>query len=507
MTERIPEQSANRGGRVYIAVLVGMVAQNVIQILLQMFFANQFGSSEEWDAYQTAITVPLNLSLMVTGTITPVLIPMLGKQAKNDASATATSVSAVVLFVTTLSAILLSFWSQPLLAALNPGFDQLKLIQTVSLFNILIWLLPANTLIGLVYAVLQANLRFNLSIIAGVVGPLTTFLFVWIAAHQKTLEVNTVAWAAVIGTLANLLVQIPAFIGYLSVNNLEKAMPVLQTLGRLSLPVAASSIVLKLDPLVDVYVLSGFYGSLSHLRYALGVSTAFITLSSGTLSTVAFPRIAKKSIAERDEFQAEVASAIRALIRLVLPAVVVLVLFGNQLVQDLLQTGEFTAEDTIIVGHAVMILSLLLVGASLGELCSKVLYSLQNVRIPLIVTAVAIGSGALLKFLLVPQSGLMTLVTINGIVFLVASLVMLRILIRMIGPQIFKGTATTFLRSAVATSLAATAGSLFLIIDMRFNSLLGLVVGGIVYLLTLWVIDTEVHQLSAVHSSPNRTEP
>ena len=494
MTASVARDNANsRDSRVYLAVLLGMAAQLIAQFLLQRLFAQYFGTSLEKDAYGFAMTLPMHVSAAVTGALAPVLIPMLGRSDATSARSMVGTVFALTLISTTLLAIVFWWQSVAIIQLQQPGLSAEKLELTASIFRILIWLLPANATIGLLYAVLHANLRFVVPALAGVLGPATTVCIVWWCGADEQISIETVARATLAGAGVSILLQLPVFMSFVDVPRIQGSLMLLRSFAALGTPVMLSSIILKVDPFIDRYLVSSLPdGDLARLDYALNIANAFIILSSGTLSTVAFPRISKKSIHGAEELQAEVAAAVRTLVRLIVPAAAVLLLFSHQLIADLFQTGKFTAEDTAAVGTLVKVFALLLLGASLGELCAKVMYAMQQVRIPLLVTALAIGTGGILKILIVPHWGIISLVAVTSTVFVAASLVQLCVIYKLVGSSILSGMLPAFLRAAIATGAACGVGLITLAFDFRFSSLVGLLFGGIAYLAVLTTIDPEV---------------
>lgn len=487
------EKNQSRDSRVYLAVLIGMAGQLIAQFLLQRLFAQHFGTSDEKDAYGFAMTLPMHVSAAVGGALAPVLVPMLGRSDEESGRDISGTIGGGLLIGTMLLSAFFWWQSVAVIQLMQPGLSPEKTELTARILRVLIWLLPANSLIGLLYAVLHANLRFGLPALAGVLGPVTTVLIVWQCGADGHVQIETVAWATLCGAIVSILIQLPQFVRLAAWPKFSESGRLLKSCSLLGTPVVLSSLILKVDPFVDRYLLSSLReGSLSRLDYALTFANAFIVLSSGTLSTVAFPRIARQSMGSREELQAEVAAAMRTLVRLILPAAAVLILFGPALIGDLLETGEFTADDTAAVSRLVRIFTVLLVGAGMGELCAKVLYAQQEVRIPLLVTAVAIGTGVVLKFLIVPEMGLSGLVAVTSGVFLGGSLLQLWVILRRLGRPVLSGLVRAVFRSILATGAACLVGALVLMIEFRFHSLVGLTLGGIVYLLVLARLDSEV---------------
>lgn len=489
--EKEPADSNAKVGRSYGIVLIGMISQLLVQFFLQRLFARYYGASSEFDAYRAAMTLPIAVSAILAGTLTPVLIPALGKTADRVRDGLVFLTLIPVLLITVACSFLCYTFSRELMHFLQPGFSDQLVTETAVLFQTVIWLLPANTLIGLLHATLNARLSFFIPVIAGVVGPIVTVFVVLNYAQDGGIQV--VAWATLIGACANICIQLPFITGTFQFPPWEECRVHLRKMFYLSIPILLGMSVQKIDIFVDRYVLSFLEsGTLSRFDYATQIVTVFIVLASGTLSTVAFPRISQFSIDDRDNLTNEVANALKGLATLIIPAAIVLAVFGTHLVEDLFESGEFQHQDTILVGHTITCLSLMALGAGLGELCTKVMYALQETRIPLIITVGAISVSATLKLSLVPTMGLTALALIMSFVYLTSSLVQLCVVLKYLGKGVFKGVAKTVAVSLLAGMLAAVAGYGVSQLELPFGSLWGLVLGAVVYFASTLTLDSAV---------------
>lgn len=468
-----------------------MISQLLVQFFLQRLFARYYGTSSEFDAYRAAMTLPIAVSAILAGTVTPVLIPVLGKTTSRVRDGLIALTLMPVLLITVVCSFLCFTFSRQLMHFLQPGFSDQLVTETALLFQIVIWLLPANTLIGLLHATLNARLNFFIPVIAGVVGPIVTVFIVLNCAQEGGIQV--VAWATLIGACVNICIQLPLVTSSFRFPPWMECRQHLRKMFYLSIPILLGMSVQKIDIFVDRYVLSFLdSGTLSRFDYATQIVTVFIVLASGTLSTVAFPRISQFSIDDRDNLTNEVANALKGLATLMIPSAIVLAVFGTDLVEDLFESGEFQHHDTILVGRTIACLSLMALGAGLGELCTKVMYALQETRIPLIITVGAITVSVILKLSLVPTLGLTALAVIMSFVYLTSSLVQLGVVLKFLGKGVFNGVAKTVAVSLLSGTLAAIAGYGILQFERPFSSLWGLMLGAVVYFAGTMTLDSAV---------------
>lgn len=464
----------------YAWVFAGTLLQIALQFLLQRVLARYFGAGMAMDAYRAALTFPAALSAMFVGTIVPVLIPKVSGD-----TFVARSLSTLVpigscAFTLAISG-LAYFHSNTVTSYLVAGFGEERIVQTESLFKILVWLLPVNTLIGLFQGILNARQNFIVPAIAGVIGPIVTLAIV--VNFSAAYGIQSCAWGTLLGGIANILIQLPFLVRLLCRVKRETW----KEFGKLAIqaiPVLASMLIMKLDPFVERHVVSYLpSGSISYLDYALQVTTIFIALSSGTLSTVVFPRIAETAQKNRHRLPQEVAQAYQTLLLLTVPAMAVTFFFGEPLIGDLLQTGRFTAQDTSQVAMILAVYSLVILGAGLGEISVKTLYAIGDTWSPLWIGSSILLLGMILKLLLVPESGLMTYVAIVGLIYFPCSLFQLTPVFLRLGVGIFQGLGQTLLVAVIGSSAAMLVGWLVMQLNFRFSAVIGLVAGGVAYLL------------------------
>lgn len=488
--------SAAKSNRSYTVVFVGFAAQMLLQFALSVVLARIFGASLQMDAYRAALTLPIGLSAALAGSFGPVLIAMLSRQEPEfDRKAFAGTILAAMLTISILLAVIGSLTSESLMSALLPNYGPAEIAITARLFRVLVWLIPANTLIGLFQSLLNASLVFSVPAFAGIVGPLLTVGIV--VKFGPSHGVYVVAVATCAGAVLNLLVQVPSVLLRMSFPRGLIAKEQMQRAIWIAGPVLCGMLVLKVDPLVDRHVSSYLpTGRIAQLDWSYQVVTIFVMLASGTLSTVAFPRIATHATLGSESLADEIGRSLRALATLSMPAFAALIVFAEPLVRDIFERGEFTAADTAIVSSLVRIYAFFLIGAALGELCSKTMYAMHDSVTPTVIGTIGLTCGFILKLALVPTRGITTLVIISSAVYLVGGACQLAMLRSRTSSRIFRGLVVHVLKCLVATAAATLTGGAVLISGISFAGIAGLLAGAVVYFGTIILLDTETRSLA-----------
>jgi putative peptidoglycan lipid II flippase len=172
---------------------------------------------------------------------------------------------------------------------------------------------------------------------------------------------------------------------------------------------------------------------------------------------------AQVALGKLDEMRHSLASTLRVVLYLAIPASLGLILLRIPLVQILYQRGEFNAISTQMVAWALLWYAAGLVGHSLVEILSRAFYALHDTRTPVIVGVCAMGLNILFSLLFsswfkqlgwMPHGGL---ALANSLATALESIVLLILMRKRLGGleggKVLKGV----IQAMLATVLMATA--------------------------------------------------
>ncbi len=461
------------------------LGQLVLQFWFQMLLAKQFGASWEMDAYVAAIAFPTAISAVFVGSLSYAFVPLFsGLLTRDTDHAWRLAGSMGILLVVFSLAVALGtfFMSGFLVRYLFPGFSEERSQLAVSLLRILCWLIVTNGLIAYLQSLYYCHKRFALPAAASPIGIAVTVAGA-IAFQDRGM--TAIAWAVLAGSATAVVLQMPLLVrrgrfGQLWNDDVRRCLVLL-------LPLVIGALYFRLDPLVDRYLTSMLpVGSVSHLGYAWRMASAMLLITVGGLSVVAFPSFAEHWAAGRhEEFRREVASATRCLIAILVPIGFALVFYSEPLIADLLQRGQFTAADSRAVGYLLGLYVGMVVGAGLGEITSKVFYSLSDTRTPTLLGVGTFSIGLVLKIVFVKQYGAAAVVAATSFYFLLSGILAMLLIARRLGNEVFSGTGGA-LRRATLASIAATAAAWPVVSSgLPLATLVGAALGGVVYFLAL----------------------
>ncbi len=482
------------------------LAQLVIQFVFQLLLAKYFGASEDMDAFVAALALPTVLSAIFFGSLSYTFVPIFSEQLDSgnpkQAWATAGNIGAILVLVAGSLSLATFFLARPLTGLLYPGFAGERFELTVQLLRILGWLVLTNGLITHLQAIYHCHRRFALPALSTVVGTAVTLaLVVMIPVHS----IVGVGWAVLAGSVVAVVIQLPFPVVHLRCGQSQAGT---RRCLALLVPLVVGAVYYRIDPLVDRYLASALPGgSIAQLGYAWRVATALLLISTGSFSVVVFPNFARHWAAGRTtEFRAEIAYALRFLIVVLVPLTVALLCYHEPLIRDLLERGKFTSADTRAVALLLVFYLGAVIGAGLGEITSKVFYSLGDTRTPVFVGVAGFTLGVILKVLLIRSHGAAGIAVATSFYFLLTAAIMSWLIARREGNAVFAGTGGALGRALVAGAIAALVAYPIVALGFRWSSAVGAVCGGLVYAIVL-LLERDEFLLRLWHFLTRRTSP
>lgn len=357
-----------------------------LTFLSNVIVASIFGAGGEMDVYLAVNALPVYVISMLSDALRFTFIPVFAEYRQKSIDETWTIVSSIVNVCIVVTGILCGIgliFAAPIMRTLTPGFSAGQIDQATGLLR---WLLPTivlSVVSELISSVYYSNQKFFLPSLNRIIAPVLTIIYV--LAFSDSLSVQSLVLATLTSASCQLLILLWDFAGrkefrysfkfHLSHDGVKK-------IARLMIPLIAGMILYRFVPLFDNWLGSGLpMGSISHIGYAkrlLLVISAIIT--TGVTASV-FPAMAKCA-AEKDyvELKRTMSKAIRVLMFLAVPFMILIGIFSRDVVGLLFERGSFGPSDTEATGLALSIYLLSLPLAALGTIVGQGYYVLQDTR-------------------------------------------------------------------------------------------------------------------------------
>lgn len=480
--------------------------QLVLQFVIQLVLAKQYGTSDDMDAYRAAMTLPTVLSavlILPIGTaFVPVYLQCRQEESERSAHQLATQLGLLIIFVCTLLGLLGLLFAKPLMQHLHPGFDIDQVARTASLFRILTWLVVTNGLTSYFNALFHSVKRFRTPAFAGVIGVAGTLGLLILQPLGSSIE--AVAMAVLLGSVITILLQSHLFLRQFVFRiNAHNA---LRRVFYVLLPLYGAALTMHIGNLVDKYITSETPSTISKLSWAWQIVTALITLASTGLSVAVFPTLASQQLAnQKEKFVAEFAHGARFLAIVVIPICLWMGIFSKYVIRDVYQRGEFTAADTQTVALLLTIYLGVVIGSSYGTLCGTVFIALQKTYVPMWIGLVGTVIAIVLKFQFGREEaygavGIASVTTGKYFYLVIVSLIILH---RWYGNGLWYGFAGTAIRACSASVITVLVSSAIILQPIQYSSVLAAPVAVSLYILLMYLFRDEfarrlVHYLFSV---------
>lgn len=394
-------------------VALGILSTRVMGLVRMRVFGHFLGTSDAADAFLSAIRIPnLLQNLFGEGALSASFIPVYARLVNSDDHVEATRLAravaallALVVSVIVLAGVLLT---PVLVTVIAPGFTGEKRELTITLVRIL-W--PGTGLLVIsawCLGILNSHGRFFLSYAAPVVWNLAQIgALLWFGrtASESGLVV-AVAWAAVAGSLLQVLVQMPVVWRVLVrvKGQSEAARENVKVVIRNFLPALTSRGVIQISAYLDL-VIATFLpsGAPSAINYAQTLYNLPVSLFGMSVAAAELPRMAGSAGDEEERFdllRGRLRWGLRQIAFFVVPTVASFVALGHVIAAALFQTGRFSREDSLFVWKILAAAAVGLLASTLARLYSSTFFALRDTRTPMRFAIVRVGLGVVLGVLL-----------------------------------------------------------------------------------------------------------
>ena len=395
---------ARRSGA--IAVAVGIFLSRIAGLVRDRLIAHYLGITATADAFRAALRIPNVLqNLLGEGVLSASFIPVYARLHAEGKTAEAHRVAravgtllATVAGALALVGVLTSRWLVDILA---PGFADDARELTIQLVRIMFPGVALLVLSAWCLGVLNSHRKFLLSYTSPVLWNAAIITTVIIAGrrftgHQDEIAV-WLAWGTLIGSGAQLLVQLPTVIALLGslkpslaigdpgVRETLRAFPPV-LLGRGSVQLSG-----YIDQLIASYLGKGIVAAMANAQtlYMLPVSLFGMAVSAAELPEMS--SALGDETARGEALRARLGPALRRVAFLVVPSAVAFVAIGGPIIALLFQSGKFGAHDTTTVWIILAGSALGLSAGTQGQVIKSAFYALKDQTRPLYASLVRVG--------------------------------------------------------------------------------------------------------------------
>lgn len=438
----------------------------VVGLFREVVVRRYFGVEGSINTFTVAFQVPnLVRALVADSALSAAFVPIFSEMLEKGDRARAWRVASTIFWlmllglggVTALFMLLAPWVMRPF------GYDGAEQDLVVGLSRVLFPIVVLLGLSGVVVGILNSYEEFTVPALTPVLWNLAIIAALVVGVPRTDSDsaaLYVYAGGVVAGTLIQLLIPIPwlrGLDGRLRIA-LDVRDPAVKRVFALMVPVTLGIGLINFNLLVDTFFAARYIDPLL-APSAIDAAFRIYMLPQGifavAVATVLFPALSRLAArADTDGFRETVSSGLRQIGFLLLPASAVTAVLSVPIVRLLYERGAFGAEETTIVaqGLAAFVIGLTFNGTML--MLNRAFFSLQNAWIP---TGVALGNLILNAALDVAlfRVGIWGIPLATSIVNIAGTVALLILLRRRLGRLQGRQTIDAYVRTAVASGLAA----------------------------------------------------
>jgi putative peptidoglycan lipid II flippase len=388
------QRIARAAGTVMLAFLFSQLTGLAAKILIGAAFPAGFDLDAFYVANQPSESL---LTIMAGGILVssfiPVFVKFLVRQESRSAWILASATANLILIIMTILAGLEAILARPIvLYLLGAGFSPEKQALTIVLLRIQAISIVFFGLSGLLVGILNAHQKFLMSALSPAMYNLGQIFGVLVLAPH--MGIYGLAWGVVLGSALGLLIQVPALARLRGhyIPTLGRHNPAVGEVFRLMAPRMFGAAVVQLMVWVNTLLASHMAdGSVYSLRIGFSLMMLAWAVIAQSIATAAMPTFsAQYAQGKMDEIRKTLASTLRGVLLLAVPATFGLVLLRVPIITLVFQRQQFTPETTQMVAWALLWYTVGLVFHSVLEVLVRAYYAMHDTRTP-----VAVGAAAM----------------------------------------------------------------------------------------------------------------
>ena len=420
-------------------IMIFSFGSKILGFMREQLIAAKFGSDARTDTFFIAMSAISLFTLLLTTSINNTMIPILSeieiKEGKEGKREHTNNLLNIVMLVSVILIIVAWFLAPLLMKVLAFGFGQDQFNLAVLLMRIGLPTIAFASMVGVFRGYLQSELAFLESAITGF--PFNFVYIFFLVFLSGIFGIKGLMVASVIAVLSQVTIQLPDLkkTGYSYKYILDFKDIYVRKIIYFLPPVLVSVGINDVNNIIDKALGSRLVeGSISALNYAARVNNLTTGIFVTAVTTVIYPILSQEANKEnKDGLKRVIIQGINVILLITIPATVGMILLANPIVKVAFQRGEFDAVATYMTAGALVYYSLGLIGIAFNSFLTRVYYSLQDTRTPMLNSFVMVFINVVFNLILIKFMAHRGLALATSISVIVTSLYLLYGLKKKIG--------------------------------------------------------------------------
>lgn len=482
---------------VFILICITIISK-VFGFMRDIVLANFYGASNVSDAYLIATTIPMVIFAFIGKGIATSFIPTYAQIESNEGEEKANiftnKLSTILFLLSTILIILGMVFTKPLVLAFASGFDEETLKLGINFTRISLLGIYFTVFVHLYSAFLQYKDNFFAPAIIGFPMNIVIMISIWLGVKVSDYLLPI---GSVIAIIIQSLFLLPSLfnkrINYTFKLDFNFKDDNIKNIIILAMPVIFGVAINEINVLVDRTLASQIVvGGISALNYSNKLNIFIQSIFVISISTVIYPKISSL-VSKRNTSGLKdiISNAIDGVSLIVIPATIGIIIFSKEIIIVLFERGAFGREETLLTSSALFFYSFGMLGNGLREILSRVFYSFQDTKTPMINASVGLIVNILLNIILSKYLGIGGLALATSISSIVIMILMFISLKKKIGKLHFKENLISIIKIIIVSMLMGLFSRYIyskILIDLGItvSLVLSVTVGILTYLLLIY---------------------
>lgn len=478
-------------------VAFGVLLSRITGLFRDIAFAKWLGTGIIAEAFYVAFRLPNTFRrIFAEGAFSNVFVPVFSikyKENEKEAKIFSGNICLLLFCILLLFTSIIEVFMPEVIRLINPGFvkDAEKFNLTVYLSRICFPYIMLISITSLFGAILNSVGRFwqfasisavmNITFIVGIV-------------FFRDLFLNSgfcLSWMLIIAGLLQILILIffcrkykiyPSFHVFSSLQSKEHK-GLIASFFRKFLPAVVSSGILQINIFVDGIFASFFTGAVSYLYYTDRVGQFPLSMIGYSLSIALLPSLSVAFASKDNENILKLQKNSMTLVSFfAIPAMLLIAVLSTPLIQLIYERGEFTSNDTVVVGNMLSIYAISIPFNILSKILFTCFYAKKDTNTPLKISIFSLFLNIILNmclFKIIEQYCVITATTISAILSTIVSIIVLKK--RNILLISLKDLHLSY-RIAILSIITCLIVPMFLFFYLQYNIFLTLFIAGTLHL-------------------------
>ena len=384
----------------------------LLGFMRDVMLAMVFGASPAFDAFVIAFRIPNFMRrLFSEGAFSQAFIPVLAeyrihlpqKEIHQFINAITGSLGVALLIIVAVTEII----SPLIIMVFSPGFvrDPIRLTYAIYMLRITSPYLLLVTLTAFSGSTLNTFNQFAVPAFTPVLLNVTMITVTWLWIPYTSTPIYVLAWSVLIGGFLQLIIQLPFLhrLGFLPIPKWQWRDPGVIRVLKLMVPALFGVSIAQVSVLIDNFFASFLAaGSISWLYYSDRLTYLPLGVIGVSLATVVLPNLSRHhSSKSTSAYSATLDWALRMAVLIGIPATVALFILAGPLLATLIYHGAFMAHDVLMTRKSLWAFSVGLPGFILVKILASAFYSRHNIKTPVKIAIISIGTNLILNILFI----------------------------------------------------------------------------------------------------------